>query len=300
MKRICPTLLGLSFALVCGVYGAAQDATPTPPKVLQITREWMKMGKSPSAHDKSEAGFVAAAARAKLQGHYVALNSMTGKPRALYMFRYPSFEALEKDNHAVDKNPALLAEFDRLLTADGELLDGVDTGVFTFNEEWSFHPRPDLSHARYYEISEFHIRPGHHKEFSECVKMVKEANEKGGTAAHWGAYELAYGGEGGTVIALTHRESLTEIDKDFADSKKFAEGAGGEEGMQKLDEVCGAGTSSSHSELFSINPKQSYAEEAWIKADPDFWKPKKAAPDAAAAKPAAPKAAAAPAKPGAN
>jgi hypothetical protein len=295
--KISPVLLAMSLAVAGGAIAVAQDAAPTPPKVIQITREWLKMGKSPMAHDKSEAGFVAASTRAKLQGHYVALNSLTGKPRALYVFRYPSFEALEKDNQAVSKNAALAAEFDRLETSDGDLLDGLDTAVLTYNEEWSFRPRPDLSHARYYEISAFHIRPGHRKEFNQCVKMVKEANEKGGTAAHWGAYELAYGGDGGTVIALTHRESLSEIDKDFAESKKFAEGAGGEEGMQKLDEVCGAGSDSSHTELFSINPKQSYAEEAWIKSDPDFWKPKAKAAEAAAAKPAAAKPAPA-AKPG--
>jgi hypothetical protein len=293
MHRISPILLGMSLAVASHALAAAQDAAPTPPKVLAIAREWVKPGKGGMVHDKSEAGFVAASTRAKLQGHYVALNAMSGKQRALYMFRYPSFEAWEQDNKIIDKNPALAAEFDRLFMADGELLENADLSVFTYNEEWSFHTHPDLSHARYYDISSFHIRPGHRKEFSDCVKMVKDANEKGGTAAHWGAYELAYGGEGGTVIALTHRESLSEIDKDFAESKKFAEAIGGEGGMQKLDEVCGEGADSSHTELFSINPKQSYAEDAWIKSDPDFWKPKKAASDAAATKPAA----AAPAKP---
>ena len=103
------------------------------------------------------------------------------------------------------------------------------------------------------------------------------------------------------MIALTHRDSLSEIDKDFADGKKFAEAIGGEEGMQKLDEVCGQGVDSSRTELYSINPKQSYAEESWIKADPDFWKPKAKASEAASAKPAAPKPAGGPAsKPGGN
>jgi hypothetical protein len=116
--------------------------------------------------------------------------------------------------------------------------------------------------------------------------MVKEGNEKAGTSAHWGAYEIAYGGDDGTVIALTHRESLSEIDKGFDEAKKFAEAVGGEEGMRKLDDVCGQGIDTSHSELFAINPKQSYAEDAWIKSDPDFWKPKSKAPEAEGAKPA--------------
>jgi hypothetical protein len=133
------------------------------------------------------------------------------------------------------------------------------------------------------------------------VKMVKEANEKAGNNAHWLAYEMAYGGEGNTVIALSHRKSMAEIDTDFAEGKKFAEAIGGEEGMQKLDEVCGLGSESSRTELFSVNPKQSYVPDTLVKADPDFWKPKSKAPEGASAKPSAPKATpAAATKPGGN
>jgi hypothetical protein len=272
-SRIIPALVGISFALAGGIVAAAQDAAPTPPKVIQIMREWLKPGKGGAVHDKSEAAFVAAAAKGKLS-HYIALNSLSGKSRALYMFRFPSFEALESDNNAIAKNATVAAEFDRATAADGELLEGTDTAVLTFNEEWSYHPRPDLSRARYYEISSFHIRPGHRKDFNECVKMVKGAHEKAGTSAHWGAYEMAFGGDDGTVIVLTHRESLKEVDQSFSEFKKFAEAMGGEDGMYKLDEVCGQGVDSSHAELFAINPRQSYPDEAWIKADPDFWKPK--------------------------
>jgi hypothetical protein len=273
-SRISPILLGMSLAVAGGTLAAAQDAAPTPPRVIQIQREYLKPGKGGAAHDKSEAAFVTAVSKAKLQGHYIALNAMSGKSRALYITRYPSFEAWEADNKTVDKNPATTAELDRAAMTDGELLEETDSAVLTFNEDWSFHPRPDLSHARYYEISSFHIRPGHRKDFNDCVKMVKAANEKAGTSAHWGAYEIAYGGPDGTVIALTHRESLKEVDLALTEGKKFAEAAGGEDGMRKLDEVCGQGIESSHTELFSINPKQSYAEDAWIKADPDFWQPK--------------------------
>jgi hypothetical protein len=285
-SRISPFLLGMSLALASDLMAAAQDAAPTPPKVIWIQREWLKPGKGGLAHDKTEAAFVAAVSKSKLQGRYIALNSMSGKSRALYITRYPSLEAWEADNKTVDTNPALTAELERAMTADGELLEGTDSAVLIFNEEWSFHPHPDLSHARYYEISSFHIRPGHRKEFNECVKMVKGAHEKAGTSAHWGAYEIAYGGDDGTVIALTHHESLKEVDQSFSEFKKFAEAMGGEDGMYKLDDVCGQGMDSSHTELFSINPKQSYADDAWIKADPDFWKPKAKAAEPAAAKPA--------------
>ena len=47
---------------------------------------------------------------------------------------------------------------------------------------------------------------------------------------------------------------------------------GGDEGMRKLDEMFGDAVESSHSELFTVNPKQSYVSDDWIKADPGFWK----------------------------
>jgi hypothetical protein len=55
----------------------------------------------------------------------------------------------------------------------------------------------------------------------------------------------------------------------------------------------GQAIDSARTELFSINPTQSYAEEAWIKSDPEFWKPKA---DMASAKQAAKPAATAAAK----
>jgi hypothetical protein len=271
-----------------------------PPAVIQINREWLKPGKGGAMHDKSEAAFVNLMNKGKLQGHYIAINSMTGKPRALYMTRYPSFEAWEKDNKSVEKNTALMTEFDRAAAADGELLDGLDQAVFTYDEDLSFHPHPDVSHARYYEITVFHMRPGHHKEWYGVAKSYMAALDKTESKAHWAAYEIAYGGEGGTFLMLTALNSMTEIDQGIADAKKvFA--SEGEEGMGKLDELFAQAVDSSRSELFSVNPKQSYVEESWIKSDPDFWRPKKAAPETAAAKPAAPKPVpAAAAKPGGN
>ena len=303
MKITRPFLFCLSLVFAGGCLSAAQDAMPSPPKVIQIMREYLKPGKSGMAHDRTEAAFITAANHAKLQGHYVALNSLSGKSRALYIVRYDSFAAWEKDSKLMDSNPAINAEFDRAMANDGELLESADSGVFGYNEELSYHPNPDLSHARYYEITVFHVRPGHMSEWLEVTKMYKEACDKAQNGAHWGMYEGMYGVEGGTYLALTHRDSLTEIDTVMAGQKKFMDAVGGPEGMTKLDELFGKAVDSSRSEIFSINPRQSYAEDSWVKADSAFWKPKmmKSAPESATTKPATPKAAAQPAaasKPG--
>ena len=285
--RITPVLLGLSLAAAAGLPAVAQDAV-TPPKVIQLQREFIKPGKAGAVHDRSEANFVAAMNRGKLQGHYVALNSMSGRSRAIFIVGYPSFAAWEADNKIVDKSPSLTAELDRALMTDGELLTDYDSAVATYDEDLSYHPHGDIAHARYFEISLFHVKPGHRHDWHELTKMVKDANEKSGSSSHWATYEIAYGASDGTYLLLSSDKSLADIDQGFAESKKFVEALGGPEGMEKLDQLYGETVDHSETQLFSINPKQSYADESWIKADPEFWKPKAPAPAAKpAAKPAA-------------
>jgi len=281
---LCLSLL----AAGVGIAVAQDSSEMKPPAVIQINREWLKPGKSGAVHDRSEAAFVTLMNKGKLQGHYIALNSMSGKPRALYMTRYPSFEAWETDNKIFEKNASLGAELDRAISSDSELLEGMDSAVLVYSEELSFHPRPDFSHARYYELTAFKVRLGHEKEWREVTKMYKEACDKAGAGLHWGAYAVQYGGESGTYIMLTHRESLAEIDKEQAAGKKIMEAMGGEEGAAKMDQMFAAAVESVRSELFTINPRQSYVDEATMKADADFWKPRASkAAVAATAKPAA-------------
>ena len=99
---------------------------------------------------------------------------------------------------------------------------------------------------------------------------------------------LVFGGDGGTYLILTADDSMADIDHGFAEGKAFHD-AMGDEGWKKFQQLYADTVDDSHNELFAINPKQSYVDESWVKADPDFWKPKAAAakaPAAPAAKPA--------------
>jgi hypothetical protein len=282
MKKINPILLGLSLAVV-GASLAAAQATMSLPKVLQITREYTKPYKGGAAHDKTESAFVEANRRAKFPAYYVASNSLSGKARALYLTQYDSFETWGKDNDLVDKNKVLAAEFERAGIADGELLESVDSSVFTRDEDLSYKAHADISHARYMEVEVFHVRLGHGDDWRKLGKMVKDAHDKAGTSAHWAMFDAAYGADDGTYLLLSAHNSMADIDTGYAEDKKFRD-ALGEDGMKELDKLYGETVESSHSELFAINPKQSYVSEDWIKANPDFWKPKAAM--APAAKPA--------------
>jgi hypothetical protein len=97
-------------------------------------------------------------------------------------------------------------------------------------------------------------------------------------------YEIAFGAPDGTFVAITGDPSMSAIDLGYSEDKKFRDAIGGEEGMRKLDQLFAEAVESSHSELYTVNPKESYVSDDWIKADPGFWRPKSTA---APAKPAA-------------
>lgn len=284
MKIVRSALLGLFLASLGSFFAPAQDMQG-PPKVLEITREFIKPGKAGAIHDKSESNFVAAMTKAKWPTHYFAVNSLSGKSRALYLTGYDSFAAWQKDDLATMKDKALSAELDRASVSDGELLDGMDQFVFTFDPELSLKSTTSFTGVRYLEITSIHIKPGHMHEFHQLAQLVIDAHKKAGTSAHWDAFEIAYGGDD-EYIFVSPDKSMAEIDTGFAEDKQFRD-ALGEDGMNKLRDLEKDSIESTDSELFAINPAQSYPPEEWVKAEPDFWKPKPmAAPAAKSAAPA--------------
>jgi hypothetical protein len=278
MKNFRRILFVLPLAVFCVGAASAQEMSSgvSIPKVLQIQREYLKPGKSGMTHEKTESAFVLALSRAKWPTHYIAMTSLSGKTRALFFTSYPSLEAWEKDGAAVEKNAALSSALDRANLADGELLDSGDQGVFLFQEEMSLRPKADLSAMRFMEISSYHVRPGHNKEWTDAVKLVKAAYEKGIPDSHWGMFAQAYGGDSGVYLVLTAHRSLAEIDKGWSQDKDFA-AAMGEDGMKKLSELVASCVEDSQHQLFAFSGTMSYVQDDWIKSDPTFWKPAAAA-----------------------
>ena len=205
----------------------------------------------------------------------------SGKDRAIFMTFYDSFDAWEKSYKSVSQNTALTAVLDRAGVADAELLESSDSGVFYRNDEMSLNTWTDLSPLRFLEITVYQVKPGHEGEWEEAVKLVKAAYQKADIGAHWGMFHQDYGGSGGRYLVLQGHKSMAELDADRAD-KKF-EAALGELGGKRLDQLVGTCVETSQHELLAVNPRMSYVDDAWINADPDFWKPKPAAEPAAKA-----------------
>ena len=287
---LCAAALSLA-AVVSAVAQDQSSGTMSPPKILTITREFVKPGKTGAMHDKTETAFVQAMAHSKSPTHYLGMNSITGKSRSLFFTGYDSLDAWEKDVASQQKNAMLSAALDRANAVDGELLDSVDTAAFKYNAEYSLNQQAEHATAatRYFIVDGYHVKPGHHKEWDDAVKMVVEGYKKSQPEAHWACYESLYGAPGGTYLFITALKSANEIDSVLAHNKDFM-GAMGEDGMKKLEEFAAATIESDESNLFALNPNMSYVPAEWLKAD-DFWKPKggnsvAAAPKKPAEKPA--------------
>ena len=281
MKKFSGGLVALCLFFGMACIASAQESKSMghkPPKVLTITREFVKPGKYGFAHDKTEGMFVSAMAAAKWPTHYLAMDSVTGRPRTLFFTGYESFEAWEKDVQGQQKNATLAAALDRATEADGPLLESTETSAFFYREDQSYNAPVDIPRMRYFEIEAFKVRPGHEKDWDDAVKLVMAAYAKAVPDAHWAMYQAVYGSPGGVqYIVITPMKSASEIDAAFANNNPKFMAAMGADGMKKLSELSASAIEESFTNLFAFSPKKSYVAEDWIKADPEFWKPKAAA-----------------------
>jgi hypothetical protein len=265
---------------------AAEDkpaGRPTP-KVVQVYREEVKPGKG-SAHEKFEARFPAAMAKAHWPVNYVALASMTGPGDAWFLTGYESFEAWQQDVKSIGANPALQAELDGLVEKDAEFLSGGRSLVLIYREDLSHRPAFSLGKTRYVRILTFRVRPGHESEFEEAVKIISGAYDKAKGDVTWVTYHVNAGMLGPTFFVFLPMQSLAEVDAVIAMQKSIRE-AEGEDGVKRLAKIAGDAYLSTESNIYEVKPKMSYVSKETAAVDPDFWTPKPKPPAARPAKPA--------------
>lgn len=288
--RICRLLSAVPLLLSSGFVSApaahAQDNSAA--KVLVIQREFTKPGKDGAVHEATEAGFIRAVQANKGNIHYIALTSLSGVNRALFISAYPSLAAVDEERKAMPA--AALAAMDKAMVADGEELTEQGASIWLRRDDLSTNVSGPPVGMRLLEVSEYVVKPGHLHEFEELAKKYVEA-AKNIPELHWAAYQMAYGhSEASTFLVLTALKSGADADAEFGAGKKFTD-AVGEEGMKKISELEAASVASEMTNLFVVSPKMSIPTDEMVKAEPDFWRPKSMA--SAATKKSAAKAGAA-------
>src|SRR5215469_18172764 len=97
-------------------------------RVLVIQREFTKPGKDGAVHEATEAGFIRAVQANKANIHYIALTSMTGSNRALFISGYASLAAVDAERKA--RTQAAQVAMDKAMVSDGDVLSQTDASIW--------------------------------------------------------------------------------------------------------------------------------------------------------------------------
>jgi hypothetical protein len=265
-----PCIFAAMLSFTGTVTAVAQNQTPgvsPPPKVLEVITEYLKPGQQVSPHMKSEAVFAQAMRDAKWPTHYIGTDAITGQTRAVFFVGYDSFADWQKDTDAQMANKDLASKLDKATVDDGALLSEVQTSAYVYRQDLSLRPNLDISQMHYFDITIFHVKSGHGRDFENVAKMFVSGYDKV-SDVHWTTFQKMYGKDSGSIfIVVTPMKSLAEVDQGMGNDQKLL-AAVGQDQLGKMMDAANAAIDSSESNLYSANPKMSYVPDTW---DQSFW-----------------------------
>jgi hypothetical protein len=228
--------------------------------------------------------------------HMLAMESLTGAPRVIYLSGFDSLEALEKNEEWVPGDADAEAKIEALDAREAPYISEVHHTIWHYLPDLSNNvAAADIPHSHYWEVLIFHMRPGHAEDFAVTTKLYRDASLKSGENVPWATYEGMHGVTD-SYLVLVPMTSLKDEDTGLAHKKDFA-AALGADGMAQMNKLTGEGVASVEDNLWMVNPEWSYVEKSWVDANPKYWAtepPAKPAPKPAAGAPPAPKAPPAP------
>ncbi len=252
---------------------APQNTASGPPKLIQIYREVLKPGRSP-LHEKSETQYANAMYKANFPYYQLALTSMSGPDRALFITAGNDYADLQKGQEFIRKDVALRTELDRLAPSDVDLVATGENLVYSYEPDLSYRPDFNLGEMRYATVDLFRVKPGYGDEFKDFWKRVIAAHEKANIDEHMLVYSLAYGGPTGAYLVIQPMKTVAELDTVHETHGAAYKEALGSDWQQKISAFAREGLTSVDNNLFEINPKMSYVSKQTIASAPGYWRPK--------------------------
>lgn len=270
MPRISRGIPLLLLVAVCATSVAAQGLPTSQPALLTIYIEQLKNGMS-ADHEKNEAGWPAAFAKAKSQTYYLALESVTGAPEVWYLVPYANYAAEGADMKANASNAELSAAMSQLSKADAQYLEETRVVQAMARPDLSYGPFPDLAQVRFYDITMIRIRLGHGPAWEQAAKKYMEMAKRNAPGMSYRIYQVTAGMPSGTYLVFSSVTDYAGFDRMVADDQALWGKATPEEmaAMQKYVNEDFQFIVTNH---YRVSPTMSYVSpEAKAKA-PDFWK----------------------------
>lgn len=291
MKKWLYSIAGFCFAFAGSLAAQTQAPAISPPNILSIESDDIKAYET-APYDKVAAEYPAVSEQYKDDVHYLAIESMSGPPRAMYLLRFDSFEEMQKETEKFMGNAAMHAKFSALDAREAPYVSEVHNTVWHYRPDLSNNVEgADIPHSHYWETIIFHMHPGHDQQFDELTKLYRDASLKSGQNIPWATFESMMGAQDAYLI-MVPMTSLKDEDTGLAHQKDFM-AALGKDGAQQMDKLNFEGVASVEDNIWMVNPASSYVEKSWVEGDPKYWAPKpaaKPAPKPAAGAAAAPKA----------
>jgi hypothetical protein len=273
VKKILGLFVGLC-VLLTGLPALAQQDGPPP--LLVIYREELKPGRA-AAHEKTEAEWPRAFAKANFPNHYLAMTSLSGGSEVWFLEGHSGLAGVEKGEAFMQQNAALRAEIGQIAQQDGEHLSGFRVIAANYRSDLSYRPGgANIPRMRYFYVTAVRIRPGHEQAYVEANRIVREAHEKANIDEHWAVFQVTMGVPAGTYLIFQPMKSLAEVDAFAQTHGQAFQDALGEAGRNRLGELTRAAVLSTETNIFAFNPAMSYPSPNMIAGDPEFWTPKPA------------------------
>jgi hypothetical protein len=269
MKKWFCSAAGLSFALAGCPAAFAQPAAVPPPNILNIETINIKPY-ADGPYDRVASEYPGLSQELKDPIHFVAMEALTGSPRAIYLSGFDTFEALQKNEEWVPTDAAADTKIDALDARQGEYISEVHHTLWHYRPDLSNNVAgADIPHSHYWEVIVFHMRPGHAEQFDEMTKLYRDAYLKSDQNIPWSAYQGMMGVTDSYLI-LVPMTSLKDMDTGLAHRKDFG-AALGDEGRHRINKLSEENVASVEDNLFMVNPDWSFVEKSWVDADPQYW-----------------------------
>jgi hypothetical protein len=275
MKKWFCSVAGLSLALAGSLAVHAQTPPVPPPNILDVEMINLKPDLD-GPYDKVASEYPALSEQLKDPTHVLAMEALTGTPRAIYLSGYDSFEALQKSEEWLIGDAATDAKFDAQDAREAPYISEVHHTLWHYRPDLSNNVTgADIPHSHYWEVMIFHMRSGHAEQFEELTKLYRDANLKIGQNTPWSAYEGMMGVTDAYLV-LVPMTSLKDEDTALAHKKQFG-AALGDEGKRRINKLSEENVTSVEDNLWMVNPEWSYVEKSWIESDPQYWSSEPAA-----------------------
>ncbi len=272
------TLLAVP-SLLCITAGAVLAQNPplptSQPALLTIFREQVKVGRA-AEHERIEAGWPAAFARARSPNYYLAATSLTGPSEAWFIAPFASNAAYGEELKLESTDTVLAAELARLSRADAEVVNDLRIIQARARPDLSHGAFPDLTKVRFWEITTFRVRPGHTAGFEAAAKAYGAATDRAATGASYRVYEVMAGMLEPTFLVFASVESYAQFDDMMAAGAKTMQAFTPDEQVT-LQKFFTDGLINSETNRFALNPTMSYVAAETRATDAAFWMPKRPA-----------------------